>query len=625
LKTLFLFLSFFLTANIYSAKPNNYFLDSSEGNDSHNGRSPNKAWKSLERANDVTYRAGDRILFKRGGKWNGIFEPQGSGSNGKPIVVSAYGVGEKPVLDARGTVSVGQKYSATIRLFNQEYWEFRDIHVKNNAPEENSNPSYKNGILVEGRDVGTLHGFVFVNVKVSDVNGMLKDKGRLRGRENGAVKMLISRSTDPAESVPSRFDGILVDSCYFLNCSRSGFFTVSQWKTRDLNSLFGEKTLSGALNDWYPSHNIIVRNSHFENIGGNGLVIRVAESPLVEHNLFIKCSALTTGNASYPYNCDNALWQFNEACYTIYEDGTPDASGFDSDYYCKNTIIQHNYSHDNEWGSLLITSNGTLTNAFNDGTIVRYNVFQNDDHHSIRVSGPATNTYIFNNIMYIGNHLKNIDILWYKSWGGFSDRMYYFNNIIYNLGSGSVYTTGCSTNNIFSNNILYGNPVFDEPKFSSKITSDPLFVDPGKGEMGFNSLDGYMLQDGSPAIDAGKDTLLKNVRDFFGNALPSGNAVDIGVHEFQQSAGSLQGSEDFADEIQLNPIPSSNLAILDINDGYFGEITITCLDNSGVILREESFSKNGCSISRVINLDGLSMGNSYLKVSCPAFNKTFKL
>lgn len=186
---------------------------------------------------------------------------------------------------------------------------------------------------------------------------------------------------------------------------------------RDMTSSFGEKTSSGETMEWFPSHNIVVRNSHFEEIGGNGMVIRVAEAPLVEHNLFIRNGTLTTGKASYPYNCDNALWQFNEACYTVYNEGDADASGFDSDYFCKNTIIQYNYSHDNEWGSLLVTSNGNISRAFNEGTIIRYNIFQSDKHHSIRVSGKPTNTYVYNNIMYFGEDQSYTDIIWHKSWG----------------------------------------------------------------------------------------------------------------------------------------------------------------------------------------------------------------
>jgi len=114
-----------------------------------------------------------------------------------------------------------------------------------------------------------------------------------------------------------------------------------------MNSKFGEVCADGKMNTWFPSHNILIENSKFENVGGNDLVTRAEESPVVQYNLFIKCSSKTTGNASYPYNCNNALWQYNEACYTVYNEGDIDASGFDSDYMCKNTTIKYNYSHHN--------------------------------------------------------------------------------------------------------------------------------------------------------------------------------------------------------------------------------------------------------------------------------------
>ncbi len=602
----------------YASSGDTYYIDAVDGNDTLTGLSPEKAWQSIQRANQVTYKPGDRVLFKRNCSWEGIFESRGNGEMDNPIVVAAYGTGDKPVLDAGGAISDGQEYSATIRLFNQEYWEFRDLHIRNYAPLETGGPNHKYGILVEGRDTGALHGFKFLNLDVTDVNGSLDS------RENGGICMLISRSDNSAERVPSNFDGVLVDSCYFYKNSRSGFFTVSDWKTRDLTSSFGEKTVDNKTNEWYPSENIVVRNSRFEEIGGNGLVIRVAESPLVECNLFIRCSQSTTGNASYPYNCNNALWQFNEACFTAYESGDPDASGFDSDYFCKNTIIQYNYSHDNEWGSLLVCNNGNLSRAFNDGTIVRYNVFQNDDHHSIRISGPTTNTYIYNNVLYIGDELSNIDIIWNKSWGGYSDKTYYFNNIIYNMGSSSNYEFGGSINNVFSNNLFYGNPAFGEPEDLSKITSDPLLMNPGQGEMGFQSLMGYMLQTGSPAIDAGKELLQGDTKDFFGNPVPFGNGIDIGVHENQQAtAVSPKDKEQL--EISISPNPASAFTILDISAEYTGEVSMSFIDSSGIILRKESFPKNGTSISRVVNLEGLHSGNYFLNVSCPAFNQTLTL
>ncbi len=578
--------------------PVSYYIDSKNGDDQRCGTSPDKAWASLERANQNTYGPGDSLLFIRGGKWNGNFRPKGKGSETLPIVVSSYGEGDLPIIDAQGKLLEGETHSSAIKLFNQEYWEFHHLHIKNYDPDDNK---WKYGILVEGRDIGTLHHFKFIHLEISDVNGTLDH------RENGGIAMIITRANPPADRVPSNFDKVLVDSCYFQNISRCGFFTSSEWRIRDFYSSFGEQTIDGRTNEWYPSHNIIVRNSQFKDIGGNGLVIRVAESPLVEHNLFKRNGLYTTGNASYPYNCNNALWQFNEASHTVFQSGNDDAGGLNSDYFCKNTILQYNYSHNNDFGGVLVVSNGNLERAFNDNTVVRYNVFQNNSHHTIRVSGKPTNTYIYNNVIYVGENNTNHRIIWMKHWGGFPDKTNFYNNIFYNLGQHSVYYYGSSTNNKFSNNAFYGNHATNEPWDPEKITEDPLFVDPGSGGQGLETLEGYKVHYGSPAIDAGKTIVEGVIKDFYGNPVPIGEGVDVGIYEHHQESTHLYDKSRFI-KISLSPNPANEYTILDIIGDFFGEITVNLLNSSGQPIKEEVFTKNSYSQSRILNLSGMSAG-----------------
>jgi hypothetical protein len=232
-----------------------------------------------------------------------------------------------------------------------------------------------------------------------------------------------------------------------------------------MNSAFGDKFAETKTNNWFPSYNILIENSKFERVGGNGLVTRVAVSPVVQHNLFLKCSIKTTGNASYPYNCNNALWQFNEACYTVYNEGDVDASGFDSDYLCKNTIIQYNYSHHNEWGGLLVCCWGKVKGSFNDGTIVRNNVFQDEAHHMIRFSGNITHTEISNNLFITDTKIDDV-MLWYKEWGGiWPDRTVLNENIFYNQGTSRFLKLGETTNNSISGNALSGSSFADFNNF----------------------------------------------------------------------------------------------------------------------------------------------------------------
>jgi len=67
---------------------------SSTGNDTHDGRSPQSAWRSLDKVNAATLRPGDKVLFKRGDVWRGQLRPQ-SGHDGAPISYGAYDEGAR--------------------------------------------------------------------------------------------------------------------------------------------------------------------------------------------------------------------------------------------------------------------------------------------------------------------------------------------------------------------------------------------------------------------------------------------------------------------------------------------------------------------------------------------------
>lgn len=82
-----------------------FFVDGASGNDLNDGRTPAKAWRSIAKVNTITLRPGDKVLFKRGGKWRGQVVVKQSGVDGDPITFGAYGDGARPILDGSETVS----------------------------------------------------------------------------------------------------------------------------------------------------------------------------------------------------------------------------------------------------------------------------------------------------------------------------------------------------------------------------------------------------------------------------------------------------------------------------------------------------------------------------------------
>ena len=74
-----------------------YFVDSQWGNDANDGRSPETAWKSLEKVNGASLDGKDVIRFRRGRIWRGTLMPH-SGTGGRPVTYAAYGEGQKPII-----------------------------------------------------------------------------------------------------------------------------------------------------------------------------------------------------------------------------------------------------------------------------------------------------------------------------------------------------------------------------------------------------------------------------------------------------------------------------------------------------------------------------------------------
>lgn len=542
MKRYLIILGLFLTVGTYAQTT--YFVDNLSGNDVNSGTSRQSPFKTLERVYSIKLNPGDSMLFKRGSVWNGNLVINGSGSPNRKVVVGVYGSGLSPVLDAGGMIREGEKESYTIHLFNSEYIEIRDLKIKNYKPEEiprNINErgkssqvnSPKTGIYIEAKDCGTLHEIRLINLEICDINGDMSAKN------NGGVFIDITRNIDPAKQVKTNFEGLYTEGCFIHDVDRTGWSNWSVWCDRSLNSKTGDTLLDGKVHNWFPSRKVVFRNNRFEKAGANGLIVRVADAPIIEQNLFTGNGTKGSGNASFPFNCDNALFQFNEACNTVYNTEKDswdhkrdaDAGGFDSDFRCKNTVIQYNYSHHNGFGGVLICCAGGSKTGFNDGTVVRYNVFENNGHHEIRTSGSATNSRIYNNVIFSGSELDSIKLIWHKSWSGYSDSTVYQNNIFYSVGSRSSIDLGKSKRNSFEANIFFGK-ISGEPNDPLKIKENPLFVN---GNISPDKLGGFIrfvLQKKSPAINSGVIVEGHPKKDMLGNLVEG--ATDRGAFEYNK-------------------------------------------------------------------------------------------
>lgn len=569
----------------------NYYIDQTIGDDAKDGTllSP---WQSILNVNNTVFIPGDSILFRAGQSWTGTIVAQGSGTENDPIVIGRYGDGDNPIINGSAltdcTSEPGKTHYCTIYLFNEDFWVIQDLEITNyDASEEgfisleewegnnasnyvevteptpyNGINSSKSGILIETNDKGAMSGLQFLNLEIHGVNGDISDK------DNGGIFFEVLRFQSSDE--PSYFQDVLIENCHIHNVDRTG---ISNW------SYYDDRELRTNIN-WTPNKKFVVRNTIFARTGANALIVRVADSAMIEGCLFNQCSIKESGNAAFNFNTDNTIWQFNEFTATKANVGDVDAGGVDSDFRSKNTLIQYNYSHDNDFGMLVTGGAG----RFNDSTIVRYNLIErdglvsksgNDGKHSFRVSGSATNTLIHNNVIYQGINQIDTKVLLHKGLeNNNASNTRYYNNIFFIDASGSSYDFGNSRINIFSNNIFFGNVATDEPEDENKVTDDPLLVNPGSGK------NGYLLLDGSPAIGTGKQIDSTPKEDFYGNTIVEGAKIDIGIHQVSVNPPLAIKREVSKLFIYPNPIIQDHLFIEGINQ----EVIIGFSDMKGSLL-----------------------------------------
>jgi parallel beta-helix repeat protein len=91
-------------------KAANYYFSNNSGNDDRTERqaqSPSTPWKTLGKLNAYfsSLQPGDSVLLKRGETFYGSINVNSSGTAGSPIVIGAYGLGNRPVITSLVTLS----------------------------------------------------------------------------------------------------------------------------------------------------------------------------------------------------------------------------------------------------------------------------------------------------------------------------------------------------------------------------------------------------------------------------------------------------------------------------------------------------------------------------------------
>ena len=566
-----------------------YYVDSKGGNDSNDGTSESKAFKTLEKVNGLNLEPGDTVLLKKGS----VFEDQAlkftkedSGTAEAPVKISTYGEGEKPKINTNGhgqwelnygnrLDNVNHKWkgtvSSSILIEDTEYLEIEGLELTNDrksATDTEKDKAYndayamdRTGVAGVAKDNGTVDHIVLNDLYIHDVTGNVYNKHMT----NGGIYFIVAKPTNEGETGIARYNDIQIRNCSLNTVNRWGIAVGYTYQWRQ----FTTGALSDAVMDKYASSNVVIENNYLNHVGGDAITTMYLDRPLIQYNVSENGSEqINTTDYSqqqprldangneigkqnvgagrvaagiWPWKCKNAIFQYNECFKTLNAaSGNGDGQPWDADYG-DGTNYQYNYSHGNTASTIMFCGGNSVNNTF------RYNISQNEDMGPLDPAGNSGNCQVYNNTFYIKEGLNTI---WHRSHGN-GGPVDMENNIFYFAGNTPVTVNDWnpSGNKTFSNNLFYNVSTYPNDANAVKVNAGTeVLVNPGSGPDSVAEdkavrkhedpnattvFDGYKLAENSPAINAGKVVVDRNGysidHDFFGHAITA--VPEIGAAE----------------------------------------------------------------------------------------------
>jgi hypothetical protein len=434
---------------ILPATGNTYYVSSMSGDDYfNNGRSEKTPWQTIDRVNrsirgDLQPRImpGDTIRFKRGEKFPiSKYEPRGlvwvgSSRAAQPTTtIRDYGDNPSPpLIDAQDGNGIFVLDAGNFEIFNLEIKGNYDnpAQFPGSVPDP-FYPANRNGIyFTNSTALGTKEGLSIHDVKI---HGFAADQHLANVSGCG-----IFIDGGAPKSMKGGYDGITIYNCEIHhNASAAiemGPESMAPSETPDKDPTF----TNVFIRHINAHHNVPPRNALPDKLsgtvaGGEAVHLVGVDGGVVEY-----CQASYNGNAQLPHPdrgvafiCQyshHILFQYNEAHhqqtnFAMGEGGRynfGDEGGFDFDIFTFNSIMQFNYSHDNDgygymFGATFNGVSSTGTSFLNVGNIIRFNISMNDCGSAPNATGkstfgsllfedwPITNAYVYNNTFYMRNN-----------------------------------------------------------------------------------------------------------------------------------------------------------------------------------------------------------------------------
>jgi len=343
-----------------------FYFVSSSGSDRNSG-SLDHPWQTIERVNKQAFRGGDRILFEGGQSFDGTIYlgPDDRGSKEAPIAISSYGTG-------RARINGGMNGHGLF-AYNTAGLEISDLNFS--------------GPLARGRKSGILlfndlpGDRKMAYIRIDNISATRHYVGVEIGGNRGA----------------SGFRDVWVTNSEFYNNRDAGLVTYAAQRN------VHEKLLIQNVNAFSNTGIPMPPDSPPTKVNGSGIVLGGVNGATVEHSVAHHNGALGDGGVGiWAYDSNKVLFQVNES-FANKTGGLRDGDGFDLDQNVSNSVMQYNYSHDNDGAGFLLAS--YQLNDLHTNTVVRYNVSENDARKvgmgAIHAFGRITNSQWYHNTIYL--------------------------------------------------------------------------------------------------------------------------------------------------------------------------------------------------------------------------------
>jgi hypothetical protein len=359
-----------LTALTLSAA--DYYV-SPRGDDAGPG-SQARPWRSIDRANRLQARPGDRILFEGGAVFAGnlVLSAEDAGTPGRPVTIGSYGKGRARLDAGAGSALLADGVGGLI---------VENLQVSGAGFGANTGSGIR---VIHTRPAG--RRLFFIRIRNVEASGF--------GRAGIFVGGL-----DPA-GAQYGFEDVRIENCEAHHNVFYGILVAGPWDD-DHSEAVTQGPQDAGLRSGYTNREVRItgcrawRNAgdpdYRKNHSGNGILLADTDGGLIE-----RCTAWENGRLCtkapggpcgiWAAGSNRVTIQFCESYRNHTGAGSPDGDGFDFDGGMTNSVMQYNYSHDNDgYGYLLYNYPGAPHPWANN--VLRYNISDNDGRAQTPNSG----------------------------------------------------------------------------------------------------------------------------------------------------------------------------------------------------------------------------------------------